>query len=145
MIGTRIQLARDAAKAILKTLTWKDQLGFVLFSDVVGQIREPVFVTDDARASIEDWIDTHIVADGSTTFYEPMMRALEMVETYASCSNVVLFLTDGIAEFTEENYLEVSSTAHEHDTVIFTYALGDGTNYVKYKLFFIVQYLTIYI
>jgi hypothetical protein len=128
MAGSRIELARTAAKAVLKTLTWKDQVGFVLFSDDVGETREPVFATDDVIPVIEAWIDENIVAFGSTIFFEPLKRALDMINTNASCTNIILFLTDGIAEFTPDNYLTISTMIAKHNTVLFTYALGDGAD-----------------
>ena len=128
MAGSRIGLAADAAKAILKTLSWKDRVGIVLFNSIVANVRQPEFVTDAERDLINTWIDTNVFAGGGTSFYEPMLEALDMIDADPGCSNVVLFLTDGEASFTEDNYNTVASRVQTNDVVLFTYALGSGAD-----------------
>lgn len=127
-VNGRIELARDATKAVLRTLGWKDKVGFVLFNSVVVHSRDPDYVTDDNRITMDSWIDARVFAAGGTAFYEPLMEALDMIDADndVDCSNVILFLTDGVASFTESNYNTVYAQASSSDVVMFTYALGSG-------------------
>ena len=60
----RIDLAAAAAKAVVKTLAWKDQVGFVLFNGEIAAQRAPMYATDDNRAAINTWVDDNVVAGG---------------------------------------------------------------------------------
>jgi len=124
----RIDLAIEAAKAVLDTLGWKDQVGFVLFNSAVTETRDPVYVTDDQRDTLDTWIDTYVIAGGGTEFYDPLVAAIDMIDEDPGCSNVILFLTDGIADFTDENYESITSLAATNSITFFTYALGSGAD-----------------
>jgi hypothetical protein len=126
MAGSRIALALEAAKAVLETCAWKDQVGFVLFNSAVVSTRSPAFCTDDERDDMKAWLDLYVTAGGNTEFVAPLTSALAMIDADAGCSNVILFLTDGVATFTEQNFVDVQAEAAVNDVVLFTFALGDG-------------------
>jgi hypothetical protein len=124
----RIELAAAAAKAVVKTLAWKDQVGFVLFNGGIAAQRAPVYATDDNRAAINAWIDGNVAAGGGTAFYQPIAEAVTYIDADPQCSNVILMLTDGVASFSEENYASVTSLLATNNVVLFTYALGSGAD-----------------
>jgi hypothetical protein len=128
MGGNRIDLAREAAKAVVKTLTWVDQIGFVLFSDVVEEKRAPVYLVESSEiTAINSWIDHNIYAGGATSFYEPLDAAIAMIQDAPSaCTRAILFLTDGEASFSEENFESIREDASQSDIIIFTYGIGSG-------------------
>jgi hypothetical protein len=128
-LAGRMALAIDAAKAVLKTVSWKDKVGIITFSGAVANFIAPDYVTDDYRTTLETWIDTYLVATGSTEFYAPLVKAFELIDADPGCSNVVLFLTDGEAVFQESDYDSVTSMAATNNVILFTYALGSGTYY----------------
>merc|ERR550537_2019333 len=56
-----------------------------------------------------------------------MNKALDLIEVNknANCIRVVLFLTDGRAEFSDSDHKKGKKKAKDLDVVVFTYALGD--------------------
>jgi hypothetical protein len=126
MAGTRITLALEAAKAVLNTCAWKDEVGLVLFNSAVVASRNPAFVTDDERDDMKAWLDLYVTPGGGTEFVAPLTSALAMIDAEPGCSNVILFLTDGVATFTDQNFVDVQTEAAKNDVVLFTFALGDG-------------------
>ena len=126
--NSRLQLARDAAFAVLDTLTWNDEIGFILFGTVVYEVYPITYCTDENRTLMQTWLTTHISARGLTNFIAPLERAFDMIEssTTSACTKAILFLTDGDAEFNEDNYEYVEEKCTDNNVVMFTYALGSG-------------------
>ena len=124
----RIDLARDAALAILDTLTWNDDIGFILFNSVVRDTYPVTACTDTNRELMRQWIMDEVVHGGGTNFVLPMEEAFNMIETSSSnaCTKAILFLTDGVADFGADDFAYVEEKAEANDVVIFTYALGAG-------------------
>jgi uncharacterized protein YegL len=124
----RIELAANAAKAVVKTLAWKDQVGFVLFDGKIAAKRAPEYVTDDNRNAIDAWIDQNVVTKGGTAFKKPILQAIKYIDADPQCSNVILMLTDGSADFSDDNYATVKKKLKTNNIVLFTYALGSGAD-----------------
>ncbi|GBG27568.1 Inter-alpha-trypsin inhibitor heavy chain H2 [Hondaea fermentalgiana] len=125
MYGSRIELARSAAKAVLRTLTWVDNANIVIFDhaykDRYAASLRPA--TESEIALMATWIDENVVASGGTDFEEALGVAATMLAESSACSKAILFMTDGEdgTGFDESSLEEVSS-----DTVIFSYAIGTG-------------------
>mmetsp|Transcript_18889 Transcript_18889/g.31516 ORF Transcript_18889/g.31516 Transcript_18889/m.31516 type:complete len:755 (-) Transcript_18889:211-2475(-) len=133
----RIGLARSAALAVLDTLTWNDEVGFVLFNSGVRDTYPLTHCNDANRAAMKTWATNNIVQSGSTNFILPLEEAFTMIEGSSSsaCTKAILFLTDGVAEFTDDNYLYVNNKAELNNVIFFTYALGsDADTTVTHKL-----------
>ena len=128
-ISGRIDLAKDAALAVLDTLTWNDDVGFILFNGAVRDVYPVTACTDANRTIMQTWITNNVYASGATNFVDPLTEAFWMIEssTSTACSKAVLFLTDGEASFSELDYKFVEDKAELHNVVMFTYALGSGT------------------
>mmetsp|Transcript_34583 Transcript_34583/g.64529 ORF Transcript_34583/g.64529 Transcript_34583/m.64529 type:complete len:847 (+) Transcript_34583:126-2666(+) len=126
----RIGLARSAALAVLDTLTWNDEVGFVLFNSGVRDTYPLTHCNDANRAAMKTWAEDNIVQGGGTNFILPLEEAFTMIEGSSSsaCTKTILFLTDGIAEFTESDFLYVEDKATTNNVVLFTYALGSGAD-----------------
>ena len=130
-VNNRIALAATAAKAVVKTLAWKDQVGFVLFNGDIAAERAPVYTTDDNRDTINAWIDDNVVAGGGTLFYKPIVEAVKYIDADPQCSNVILMLAapeSGPFFLYNENYTSVKSLLATNNVVLFTYALGSGAD-----------------
>ena len=137
--NNRIQLARDAAKAVLLTLTWRDQVGIVLFNSKIFKESDVMYVTDENRDDLDYWIDRFVQSGGATNFYDPITGAVNKIKSATDsnrgCSKVILFLTDGDAPVNEQEYSSIQSDAAANDIVIFTYALGNGADTAATKRF----------
>lgn len=136
-------LAKKAAKAILDTLTWKDHASIVQFdSEVVGVFSKTlVSVTYAQRAMMHQWIDNSDGARGGTNFYDALFNedgehpgAFKIIRDSVSsgktsmCQKVIMFLTDGSASFSNEDFNRAHSQSVEHNIIFFTYALGSGAD-----------------
>jgi hypothetical protein len=77
---------------------------------------------------MKTWAESEITNSGGTNFILPLEEAFSMIEAYSStsCTNAILFLTDGVADFTDANYVTVQDRAALNDVVMFTYAFGSG-------------------
>jgi hypothetical protein len=97
---SRMSLARQAANAVLETLTEADYAGIVAFDGCVMRYSEVmVRVTDDERLRMQHWISN--LMPGSTTDYahafESAFEVLRNSEDLLGCANstALIFLTDG--------------------------------------------------
>ena len=126
--ANRITLAKEAALAVLNTLTWNDRVGFILFNHDVEDTYPITPCTDENRELMKTWATNNIEAGGATNFVAPLNEAFDMIETtsYTACTRTILFLTDGQATFYESDYDYVRNKAYANDIVIFTYGLGSG-------------------
>ena len=72
------------------------------------------------------------VASGSTDFKNAYAQVEKMLSlgTDGGCSNVILFMTDGEADFEEVDYENLSLLINRRNALLFTYALGSGANVV---------------
>lgn len=133
MSGPRIVLAKAAINAVLDTLTYRDQVKLITFNHgvVYGDRYQEEFVYADKvnKARMRDVLDKEVFAGGGTAFYQPLDLALKsFTSDTRSCSNVILFLTDGIADVTDTQYEAIKTQASSKNVVIFTYALGSGAD-----------------
>ena len=128
--SSRMTLAKRAAKGVVKTLTWVDQIGFVLFNGNVKDSRAPVYLrTESDIDAVNQYIDDNFVASGATAFFKPLIEAIALINNApAICTRAILFLTDGIAPFTESNYETIKASAATSDINIFTFAIGEGAD-----------------
>lgn len=129
MRGTRIQLARQAALAVLDTLTAADQVGIVLFNEAPTNVFGPFHVSEGNRTAAIAFINANVVAGGGTAFTAPINLGLDMLASSEHCDSLLLFMTDGVPnagfEMQESDYLQIKARAAAHNSTIFTYALGN--------------------
>merc|ERR1712216_28906 len=137
---SRMDLAKEAAIAVLKTLTWVDMVSVVAFnSDVITATAQPLPATHKNLDQIKAWI-SGLQHDGTTNFgaLKTAMRFLVDARkekgcwsTY--CASTILFLTDGVPDkgtWQDSSIGELKEMNKEcNDCVrIFTYALGAGAD-----------------
>lgn len=128
-LNGRITLAREAALAVLDTLTWNDHVGFVLFNSGIKDTYPVTACTDANRILMKTWATNNIDSSGNTNFILPLEEAFSMIEgaSTSACTKAIIFLTDGsVRDFTEANFATVAQKAEANSVVIFTYALGEG-------------------
>ena len=96
MTGSRINMARDAAKAVLDTLTEADYASIIVFSSRADAYSTTlVQATEANKALMEAYIDREVVAGGTTDFIAALSKVKEVLGDGNGCNRVVLFMSDG--------------------------------------------------
>ena len=129
MTGTRIGMARDAAKAVLNTLTETDYATVIVFSSRADAYSTTlVQATEENKELMESWINSNVLAGGGTDFNAALSKAKEVLNNGGGtgCNKVVLFMSDG----EPEEAPDVDALTRDLDAIgnvrLMTYALGDG-------------------
>eukprot|EP00930_Biecheleria_cincta_P028540 TRINITY_DN19922_c0_g1_i1.p1 TRINITY_DN19922_c0_g1~~TRINITY_DN19922_c0_g1_i1.p1 ORF type:complete len:791 (-),score=91.88 TRINITY_DN19922_c0_g1_i1:397-2769(-) len=141
LTASRITKAKAATKAILDTLTWKDFATILLFNHGVKSVysNRLVAVTDARRAAMNTWVDSGVLTSGGGTNFQAALLdefsgAFKIIADSVQsgdtsmCQKIIMFLTDGEASFTEEDFSTTRRLATQYDTIIFSYALGSGAD-----------------
>ena len=132
----RLELAKDAAKTVIDTLTNFDYVGVVIFSDAASTL----YTTTMVPASSANLLNLNSAIDGitarGTTNYEAAFReAFDLLtrsriqELATSCQTAILFLTDGMpteGETDTNNLQNLVSSLNTESAVIFTFTLGSN-------------------
>eukprot|EP01052_Picozoa_sp_SAG31_P014621 SAG31_NODE_916_length_11047_cov_3.507033_3_plen_208_part_00 len=131
------KMARDAAKAVIDTLTDVDYVTLVGFStDAYAYSTELRQATDSERDAMKRWVDLEIGANGATNYRAAFEKTFEIIaastQSTSNCNRVVLFMSDGdpsIGSWGEADFADVSARADLIGNVhILTYALGTNIN-----------------
>ena len=129
MTGTRIGMARDAAKAVLDTLTETDYATVIVFSSRADAYSTTLVQRPRrTRRLMEAYIDREVLAGGGTDFNAALSKAKEVLNNGGGtgCNKVVLFMSDGEPEAAPD----VDALTRDLDAIgnvrLMTYALGDG-------------------
>eukprot|EP00929_Paragymnodinium_shiwhaense_P080500 TRINITY_DN41992_c0_g1_i1.p1 TRINITY_DN41992_c0_g1~~TRINITY_DN41992_c0_g1_i1.p1 ORF type:complete len:760 (-),score=83.33 TRINITY_DN41992_c0_g1_i1:310-2589(-) len=139
MGGGRDAQAKAATKAILDTLVWRDFATIIQFDGgVVGVFSKTLVpVTDAQRTIMHAWVDRSDGARGGTNFYEPLLGtdgehpgAFKVIaDSIAAgrtsfCQKIIMFLTDGFAAFSDDDFKETRRLSSRYDVRLFSYGLG---------------------
>ena len=129
--GSRIEMAKEAALNVVRTLTWSDHASIVLFDDRTI-VYEPddgshglAAVTPDEAELMNEFIKEEIKPSGGTNFDAAFESAFDLFATSSqtsACNRVILFMTDGQAPEPQN----VRNLARAHGVRVMTYALGSG-------------------
>jgi Mg-chelatase subunit ChlD len=132
MSGNLAQMARDAGKAVLNTLTDVDYVTIVTFSSQASSYSTTlVQATASNVVAMGNWIDNNVGASGSTNFRAAFAKTWSVLAassastSNSNCNRVVLFLTDGEPNNWEEadyEAVKANSVAHGNAKVL-TYHL----------------------
>ena len=131
-------MARQAAKAVLKTLTASDYVTIIGFSSNANAYSSTLVPASSVQLEVMDrWIDSNIGASGGTNFRAAMQKVWQVFdssnriyESSSGCNKVVLFLSDGKDDGWDDNdyeALRVNSAERGHVHIL-TYALGSGAD-----------------
>ena len=131
----RLELAKDAAKTVINTLTNFDYVGVVKFSDTASTLENTLLPATLANIrSLNSDIDG-ITARGTTNYEAAFREAFDLLtrsktqERASSCQTALLFLTDGMptAGQTDADALQnLVSNLNTESAVIFTFTLGSN-------------------
>ncbi len=127
MGGTNITSMREAAKMMLDKLNDQDILSIVVFSDSVGELLPPTYVTD--KPAIITLINS-IMAGGGTEILSGMQKGYEWIEENydPTRSNRQILLTDGSDGGVAEEKFTLATLYKSKGITISTIALGGGAD-----------------
>ena len=133
----RMDLAKQAAKKLLDTLTDVDYVGLVQFSSSASTALGATTLlpaTGSTVASMKQWVDG-LSPTGNTNFvaaFDSAYGLLRDSSDYSTgCSKAILFLSDGIpTSWTTDNRRRVKEQGQAlgGNFQLFTYALGSGAD-----------------
>lgn len=128
MGGTKIEMAKDAARAAVELLGAKDKVGVIAFDG------DPFWIADVQAASnkgqVIDRIST-IEAGGGTTMGPPMEAALEALQNTPAKLKHVIVLTDGISE--PADFPGIAQNMAQAKITCSTVAVGDDCDFELLK------------
>ncbi|KAK1735823.1 voltage-dependent calcium channel-like protein [Skeletonema marinoi] len=137
----RMDLAKEAAITVIKTLTISDRVAVIAFSDYAYQVLPEdllVRATNENKNRLIDSIQ-QLTDGGATNFHAGFQQAFDALERtieqeYTSgCNVAILFMTDGVRTAGPETDEVLSlindstqrlATLYNRDTKIFTFSLG---------------------
>lgn len=138
----RMDLAKDASKTIIDTLTVADRVAIVSFSDVASQVggyTTLIRATSENKQLLKDAIDD-LVPNGATNFYDAFETAFDSLDSTISkdattgCNVAVLFMTDGqitvgpsaeeVIGLVNERTEQFAEKYNDRKATIFTFSLG---------------------
>ena len=134
MTGSRINLARNAAKQVVNTLTDADFATVIGFSSGANKMGNTLLrATRARREEMRTWIDNNINARGGTNFraaFQAVTQVLTATTTSSGCNRVILFLSDGVpSNWDASDYASTQSDlANLGRAHLLTYALGSGAD-----------------
>jgi len=134
-------LARKAVKKIIDTLTWKDFATIILFNHVVFDVSSKLMLPMHAanRKKFKDWVDTGDWKSGGTDFITALDHTFDILgasvkaSATTTCQKLIMFLTDGDAAVSEDEFARVKKNSKKYDTLMLTYALGSGADHTTMK------------
>ena len=146
--NNRLDIAKDAAKVVIETLTNVDYAGIVVFSDsgrqllVANQRENSLLRTTYANIELLSGAVSNITGDpeGATNFEAAFLTAFDILDANISSSNchtAILFLTDGFPNKGQTSQNDIVSLIQErnthHNAIMFTYTLGSysGASYTR--------------
>merc|ERR1719460_3097913 len=86
------------------------------------------------KAALVNYINSNLVDAGGTNFRDSLTKAFDILKaslgagSSSMCMRAVMFLTDGVAEFNNNDYAQAKSRVDELSVAMFTYALGWGND-----------------
>lgn len=124
MGGTKIEMAKDAAKAAVELLGPKDKIGVIAFDGDVFWIAEVQSASN--KGQILDRISS-IEAGGGTTMGPPMEAAYEALQNTPAKLKHVIVLTDGVSE--PADFQGIAQNMAQSKMTCSTVAVGDDCDF----------------
>jgi Ca-activated chloride channel homolog len=126
MSGPKIEMARDAARASIKTLRPIDIIGVISFDETFNWVIPP-----EPAGGLEDKskLINQITANGGTKIYQAVQSAYEAIVDEKATHKHIILLTDGVSTpGTQEDFPRLEREAFAHHVTISTIGVGDYIN-----------------
>ncbi len=128
MGGTKIEMAKDAARAAVELLGAKDKVGVVAFDGDLFWIADVQAAAN--KGQVIDRIST-IEAGGGTTMGPPMEAAFEALQNTPAKLKHVIVLTDGVSE--PADFSGIAQNMAQAKITCSTVAVGDDCDFELLK------------
>ena len=144
--GNLIDMAQQAAKMVIDTLTAVDFVTIVRYSDTASAYSsKPVRATDTTKLALKKWIDDNIVAfldafgrarDKIPNFIDAFETAFAVIDmgpgTFfwgSNCNRIMLFLSGGAPDewrASHTEWIRSKAALYSPPMHVLTYGLGSG-------------------
>ncbi len=126
MSGPKIEMARDAARASIKTLRPIDFIGIISFDETFNWV-----IPIEPAGSLEDKskLINQITANGGTKIYQAVQSAFDAIVAQKATHKHIILLTDGVSTpGTQEDFPKLEREALAKHVTISTIGVGDYIN-----------------
>jgi len=126
MSGPKIEMARDAARASIKTLRPIDMIGVISFDETFNWV-----IPVGPAGSLEDKSNliSQITANGGTKIYQAVDAGFQAIVDLKATHKHVILLTDGVSTpGTQEDFPKLERDALAKHVTISTIGVGDYIN-----------------
>jgi Ca-activated chloride channel family protein len=126
MSGPKIEMAREAARASIKTLRPIDKIGVISFDETFNWV-----IPMGPAGNLEDKSNLigQITANGGTKIYQAVESAFEKIVTEQATHKHIILLTDGVSTpGTQEDFPRLEREALAKQVTISTIGVGDYIN-----------------
>ena len=126
MSGPKIEMARDAARASIKTLRPIDLIGVISFDESFSWV-----IPLGPAGELEDKSDliSQITANGGTKIYQAVQSGFEAIQNSKATHKHIILLTDGVSTpGTQEDFPNLEKNALAKHVIISTIGVGDYIN-----------------
>lgn len=126
MSGPKIEMARDAARASIRTLRPIDMIGVISFDETFNWV-----IPMGPAGSLEDKSNliNQITANGGTKIYQAVESGFEAIVNQKATHKHIILLTDGVSTpGTQEDFPKLERDALAKHVTISTIGVGDYIN-----------------
>jgi len=126
MSGPKIEMAREAARASIKTLRPIDKIGVISFDETFNWV-----IPMGPAGDLEDKSNliSQITANGGTKIYQAVQSAFETIVNEQATHKHIILLTDGVSTpGTQEDFPRLERDALAKQVTISTIGVGDYIN-----------------
>jgi Mg-chelatase subunit ChlD len=126
MSGPKIEMARDAARASIRTLRPIDMIGVISFDETFNWV-----IPMGPAGSLEDKskLISQITANGGTKIYQAVESGFEAIVNEKATHKHIILLTDGVSTpGTQEDFPKLERDALAKHVTISTIGVGDYIN-----------------
>jgi Ca-activated chloride channel family protein len=134
MVGNKLDMAKEAALAVLDRLTEQDQVALVIYDNEIDTIQTRTLVSAELKRRIRSLLK-EVQARGSTALHEGWLRGCDAIASEHAAQNNSLarcfLLTDGLANVGETDPERIASDALRvrREAMIGTSTFGIGADY----------------
>ncbi len=126
MSGPKIEMARDAARAALRTLRPVDKIGVISFDETFNWVIDMGPATNLEQKSA---LISEITANGGTKIYQAVEAGYEAIVNQDASRKHIILLTDGVSTpGTQEDFPQLEKDALAKHITITTVGVGDYIN-----------------
>jgi Ca-activated chloride channel family protein len=126
MSGPKIEMAREAARASIRTLRPIDKIGVISFDETFNWV-----IPMGSAGDLEDKssLIAQITANGGTKIYQAVQSAFETIVNEQASHKHIILLTDGVSTpGTQEDFPRLERDALAKQVTISTIGVGDYIN-----------------